>query len=146
MHELNFIKHKHKGLPDPIVLFRPLDNVSGYYCAPWDGYEELPWIEGEDPWANPNGLIVVSSLFPDEVDAILAHEWRHHWQTYRYGLLPEWDWITTDDYEYDYWRYFQIWHESDAFWFECKHTNTPFKAQQLDYVRPSWYEPKKYSI
>ena len=87
------------------------------------------------------GVIFVSAEEPENIESILAHEWRHHWQLY-HGNLPNKfsfnmsrfdDWETYDVAIRDYFRSQP--HEMDALMFQRRVAKlTPFTDETLGRV------------
>jgi hypothetical protein len=95
--ELNWIRNEDKSLVLPTVVFAPLSSYSGYYVSPRAGERE---IEGGF-YDLHFGLIVVSTLNPENVAATLAHEWRHHWQACNGWVYDGIGWHSQSPANYD---------------------------------------------
>lgn len=127
--ELNWIRREDKTLPLPRVVFHPLDGMGGFYHFP----EPAEVLIGETHYDATKGLIVVSTE-TEHPASIIAHEWRHHWQTFHGWTYDGIDWpeVETDD---EYWpnvaRYFAASKsELDALLFE--HRKAP------DWISERW--------
>lgn len=76
--ELNWLRNEDKTLPLPQVVFAPLTTIQGEYFFP--SRSEL-YLGGRF-YDRRHGVIVVSTIHPDYIPSIIAHEWRHHWQEF----------------------------------------------------------------
>lgn len=83
--EINWLRRFDRSLIVPQVVFAQQPrmanglNCSGIYLHPGK-YEYA--IEGKfyDGWC---GLLVIGTADPADIPALIAHEWRHHWQMHR---------------------------------------------------------------
>jgi hypothetical protein len=74
----------------PKLIFEDIKEAAGYYLSP---HKE-----------HPRGLISISSYFADQMySSTLAHEFRHHWQVFNFGLNSRrLDWYNIySKYEYE---------------------------------------------
>ena len=85
--ELNWLrKNSDKDIPLPIFLFDDsLDSSAGFYINPINRevlFDDGTLCEGK------NGIIVIDNNNEDDfIVNSIAHEWRHHYQTFKYGKL-----------------------------------------------------------
>ena len=124
MIELGWLNHKAKDLTPPalfVVEGLVLGFTSGCYYRPFRGEVVL---DGRCV-STERGLIVISGLNESrgldsqEAPNALAHEWRHHWQTFnvRRGLPSHWGKSWSADYENSIVKFFKNPHEMDALLF-----------------------------
>lgn len=95
----------------------------------WGDLTKRPLIEIDISWFD---------LGINEIASTIAHEFRHHWQLYKYGRPPKWPWKPSEDYKEDIIKYYiGAWHEMDALCYEVKHapseTNLEWKEWILEY-------------
>ncbi len=107
-------------MPQPKVVFATLKNAAGIYYSPEQGSF---LSNGMD---RSNGIIVVDPVLHDDVDSVIAHEWRHHYQWFHGPFYkgPSWKYLS-DKYSYEeaVVKYFTLSPiEMDAFTFSLKHT------------------------
>jgi hypothetical protein len=122
--ELNWIRNCDKSLVIPEITFEPIEEYGGEYLPP-DNCEVLV----NDRWIDSRyGIIVISSLYPENIEINIAHEWRHHWQVH-HGWRDrgkDWSRIVQEIPDYDkrivhYFTTFPT--EMDALCFERKHSS-----------------------
>lgn len=117
--ELNWIRKQDKSLVIPEVIFFPLKSYGGQYMRPQ--YNEVYDDEGH-PHDMKFGAIIISSLFPDNVAGTIAHEWRHHWQTFNGWKYDGIGWHSKSNYYKEIYNYFtKSKSEMDALKFEHRH-------------------------
>ncbi len=125
--------HKHAPwMPQPKVVFSRLKDASGLYYRPERGVFLSNGID------RSNGVIVVD---PDKhiiVDAVIAHEWRHHYQHFHgpYKKGPSW-YDLSDKYSYKeaIIKYFvQSPTEMDSFIFQIKHGKDKDDEMWLEWI------------
>lgn len=90
--ELNWLRNLDKTLLLPTVIFvsgtehsveGEIHRGAGLYFHPRDWEPEINGIY----YDGRRGLILATTDEPECIPAVLAHEWRHHWQ-FHHGLLP----------------------------------------------------------
>jgi len=129
--ELNWIRKKcDKTLVMPEVMFLEID-YAGMYIHP----EECEYYDTDGhPFYAGNGLIIVDTRYPEDVESTIAHEWRHHWQLFNGFKLEASDWdveIDDNDYNDHLIKYFtSSKFEMDALRFQYKYS----------FIDPSWEE------
>lgn len=84
------------------------------------------------------GVILLSEYYGESPEATLAHEWRHCWQLYNWGLealdCPSWSYDEKISYKKQIIDFFLASYcEYDALLFERKH------SKAIDYTE-EWYE------
>lgn len=117
---MNWLRKHDKALPTPQVVYSAVSGFGGCYYSPFKGEECIDGLF----YPRDNGIILVSTLWPDNIHSTLAHEWRHHWQRFNKGRLPKWPWntpSTSEEYIQAIKHYFTAWHEWDALHFQHKH-------------------------
>jgi hypothetical protein len=115
--ELNWVRNEDKSLVLPEVHFSDIDNVGGYYIPASDGEVLID----DRYYDKRNGVIVISSQYPDDIPSVLAHEWRHHWQHFQGWKYDGIGWDSPVNYDAAIYDYFtQSYSEFDAFRFQCK--------------------------
>lgn len=121
--ELNWIRKKvDRTIPMPEVMYFPFTDAGGRYYRPQKG-----WMFDGDmrPHSMKYGVIVVSPLCSDNVEATIAHEWRHHWQYFhgvKFDATPV-NIFQTMAYEKALVKYFKSSRmEMDALRFQYKHS------------------------
>ena len=129
--ELNWIRKKcDKTLVMPEVMFHELD-YGGLYIDPEDC--EYYDMDGHPIHAG-NGLIIVDTTYPEDVESTISHEWRHHWQLFngfKYDGIGWEDGLDGDDYDIRLKKYFTHSRaEMDALKFQYKHS----------FICPHWEE------
>jgi hypothetical protein len=81
---LHWLLKTAKWLPIPKLLFseKALDGaVCGIYYPPsWKCNHIVP-IDGVE-YHNKNGIIVINTSYPENIESTMAHEFRHHWQIF----------------------------------------------------------------
>lgn len=139
--ELNWLHRYSKHLPTPELVFVDgMEDKAGFYVWP----DEVEFETGGKCYKANNGLICISTVWPENIPEVLAHEWRHHWQYCTFGYIPEWPYIETEDYEYDTYRYFSAWHEMDAELFAHRKHPTEWSEWWLDLMKT--YRPEKTEL
>jgi hypothetical protein len=112
----------------PEIIFGDDFGASGYYLSPTE--------------KNPRGLIVIcdAAMNEDALSSTIAHEFRHHWQMFNFGMPKkiEYSWshlYKTLGYEQAIVRYFnEQEHERDALIFEyttCKNEYTEYWVKKI---------------
>lgn len=88
--ELHWLAKADKYILLPPVIFADILE-GGYFRFP----EKKEVLIEDKYYPADRGLIVINSTYPEnEIQAGLAHEWRHLWQYYQWGepeLGPQWD-------------------------------------------------------
>lgn len=95
--ELNWIRNFDKSLVIPEVVYSNV-NAGGCYTSPVNNTIVIDDKEYDCRY----GIIEVSIDHPEYADAILAHEWRHHWQAchgWNHEYKYKWN---HDNYDDDY--------------------------------------------
>jgi hypothetical protein len=100
--DLNWIRKEDKSLVIPPVVYEANDRYGGYYVHPVKGEIE---IAGKF-YDSKIGIIVISSIWPENIPSTLAHEWRHHWQFYQGWKMDSIGWSYPEDYEAAIRKYF----------------------------------------
>jgi len=128
--ELNWIRKKcDKTLVMPEVMFFDMD-FQGLYIDPIRA--EYYDMDGHPVYAG-FGIIIVNPIYADNIESILSHEWRHHWQLLNGMQYDGIDWNELDenDYEINVQKYFkESKSEMDALKFQYKHAS----------ISPLWEE------
>lgn len=119
---MNCLQKFDKSILLPKVVYESTSAVGGYYVRPWAGERLI----GGRYHAADRGIIVISSLWPEQEKSTLFHEYRHHWQRHNITRsdFPYWPFNQTEDYDADIARYFGVWWERDALEFEHLHAPT----------------------
>ena len=110
--ELNWLAKADKHILLPPVIFTDIKE-GGFLHFP----EKKEVLIGNKYYPADRGLIVVNCTYPDMIESVLAHEWRHLWQYYQWGKpasVAQWNssspltykeqivkYFTTDSKEYD---------------------------------------------
>ncbi len=117
--ELGWLQRINKELILPELCFAPLEGTAGCYYSP-RACEQV--IVGDIAVASDHGIIVVSTKDIGSCGAILAHEWRHHYQ-HCHGWKPDGiGWSGKGDYGAELRRFFSAsLIERDALRFEMQH-------------------------
>lgn len=134
-----------KTLPDVPILYMPeYMDLGGWYHTPEPGHIV---VHEDREYDASKGIIIICGGAIGYEEAVLAHEWRHHWQAY-HGLLPEWDWpwIDKGNWLESRLHYYQAWHELDAFMFEMKFAQDLDEYQQVLSALGHTAPFKEYSI
>lgn len=112
-----WLTRKLRQLPAARVVFADID-MGGVYFSPWD----KPQFDYGLEVPPSNGTIVVSTRFIGDdftEAAVLAHEFRHHWQVWNGWDLSGGYNIGGGDWDDEMRRYFSVPHEFDALRFEA---------------------------
>lgn len=137
--DLNWLSRRDKQLPIPQLHYDPLlEEYGGVYYDPEFGIFEY---DENHTFDCKNGLIVVSTIYEEDIESTLAHEWRHHWQTfngccldYEYGL-ESYDFSDWDTYDHNIKRYFlENDFEFDALLFEARMTKNEQAKERLSLI------------
>ena len=110
--ELNWLARADKYILLPPVIFADI-SYGGFLHFP----DKKEVLIGDKYYPADRGLIVISETYPEEIESSIAHEWRHLWQCYQYGIpisVANWNlkspltfkeqiikFFTTDSKEYD---------------------------------------------
>lgn len=132
--ELNWLARHDKDILLPLILISSEYACGGYYLSP----KKQECLIDDRYYPQDRGVIVVNNNeFKDSPESIVAHEWRHLWQTYQ-GWPKEVDtsWFNLDEllsYKQKIIEYFnRSFTEMDALLFELK--KAPCDAVLM------WYE------
>lgn len=120
-----------KGLLIPQIMYVSGSSAAGAYyqtqpsCSDWGDLRKRAII----------AIDIVDD--PDNIGDIIAHEYRHHWQLYKFGTSKEWPWFIPkgQTYKQAIIRYFRgAWHEMDALRFECAMHPTDVNMQWMEWL------------
>jgi len=112
--ELNWLPNSlRKGLDTPQILIGDNPDYGGCY------YNVQDYVDDELDLTKKAVIIITDT---DRMESVIAHEFRHHWQTYTWGKLPTHPWQQGKSYKKSIKKYFRgARHEMDALQFEIKY-------------------------
>ncbi len=131
--ELNWIKNEDKSLVMPEVVFSSVSWAGGLYYHP----EDMEVCINGKFYSLEFGLIEIGMT--GIIESTLAHEWRHHWQFFHYGVPDDYlfSWpqeISVDEYDKALVKYFlSNPTEMDALRFQYKHSHIYEEWEKLLY-------------
>jgi len=120
--ETNWLSKKDRHLPAPDIFYVNNLDIGGLYIPPRD----IVMFEHEIEIHPSNGTIIIGEYNEDfPLEAIMAHEWRHHWQYWNGWEYDGIGWNFTEDYDVyieQITKYFlHSFSETDALKYELKH-------------------------
>lgn len=118
--ELNWLAKSDKDILLPPVILSSEYPYGGYYLSP----VKRECLIDDRYYPQDRGIIVINDdYFSDCIESVLAHEWRHLWQTHQGWPLYDSQWNLDDSVPYrkKIIRYFtEDYAEMDALLFEIK--------------------------
>jgi hypothetical protein len=128
--ELNWLPNSiRKGLPLPQIYFVSGVEYGGAYYK----------VQNHDnDWGDLTSrpVITVATDSADNMASTLAHEYRHHWQTYAVGNLENIKWSNVGNYRNNIIKYFRSsWSEWDALRYEIAQAPSDANLLWWDWIQ-----------